>query len=94
VVNDMNRYTLKKMEDKVWVDVKPLMNDVHDVLNMLSNIDTSKLSEEDVKQLDLQILGMKSITVFLGGLLSEYEVREQVQLATEAMKNVNIQTIH
>ena len=90
----MNRYTLKKMDDKVWVDVKPLMNDVHDVLNMLSNIDTSKLSDEDKKQLDLQILGMKSITVFLGGLLGEYEVREQIQLATEAMNNVNIQTIH
>lgn len=90
----MSRYTLKKIDDKVWVDVKPLQHDVHDVLDTLCNIDSEQLSEADKKALDLQILGMKSIIVFLGGLLSEHEVRENIEQANEAMKNVKIETLH
>lgn len=90
----MNRYTLQKIDDKIWVDVRPLMNDVHDVLEQLCKVDISDLNDEERKTYDLRILGLQSVYSFLGALLAEYEIKENIKKAEEQLANVQITTIH
>jgi hypothetical protein len=80
----MNRYTLQKIDDKVWVDLRPLMNDVHDTLQQLCKVDISSMNAEEKRVYD----------TFLGALLAEYDIKENIKSAEAQLANVQITTVH
>ena len=64
-------YELKKMDDKLWVSVHELMNDIKDALEKLTNLSDPRLIEVDKKEIDAKILGLHAIYTFLGALVTE-----------------------
>jgi hypothetical protein len=90
----MNRYTLQKIDDKVWVDLRPLMNDVHDTLQQLCKVDISSMNAEEKRVYDLRLLGLQSVYTFLGALLAEYDIKENIKSAEAQLANVQITTVH
>lgn len=67
----MNYKLVKGPDDTVWVSIQPLMVDVNESLNKLTEIDTSTLSDTDKDIMEFNILGMKAIYTFLGALIQE-----------------------
>jgi hypothetical protein len=69
-------YELVKKDEQTWVNIEPLMNDVLDALTKMKDIKTDTLSDTVLHQLNLKILGLESIYTFLGGLVSEQNLKE------------------
>lgn len=69
-------YELKKLDDTLYVSVEPLMNDVLDALNTMKEINTEGLDNVDQQQMRLKILGLEAIYTFLGGLVTEQNLKD------------------
>jgi hypothetical protein len=52
------------------------MNDVNDALAQMRNISEIGLQQHDVQQLRLKIVGLEAIYTFLGGLVTEQNLKE------------------
>lgn len=77
-------YQLEKGPDgTIWVSVQPLMQDVNHSMKHLMSIDTSTLSDTDKDIMDFNIIGMKAIYTFLGALVQEVKVKEELQKQKE-----------
>lgn len=76
-----------KAEDGiVWVSLQPLMNDVKAALDNAKNIDTSKMTTDEVRGIDFTILAMESVYNFIGSLLTEHNVKEMVDTHEQKLK--------
>jgi hypothetical protein len=72
-----NEYQLKKDEQgTVWVNIQPLQRDIVEHLKILNDIDITHFSEQDIKDLELKMLGLNQIYGFLGALLSEQKLND------------------
>ena len=71
-----NTYELFREDGITWVSIENLMNDVNDALSQMRNISDIGLQEHDVKQLRLKIVGLEAIYTFLGGLVTEQNLKE------------------
>lgn len=72
----MNTYELFREDDITWVSIENLMNDVNDALKKMRNISEIGLEPHDVQQLRLKIVGLEAIYTFLGGLVTEQNLKE------------------
>lgn len=72
----MNTYELFRENDITWVSIENLMNDVNDALLKMRNISEIGLEPHDVQQLRLKIVGLEAIYTFLGGLVTEQNLKE------------------
>lgn len=72
----MNTYELFREDDITWVSIENLMNDVNDALIKMRNISELGLDPADVQQLRLKIVGLEAIYTFLGGLVTEQNLKE------------------
>lgn len=79
----MNYKLVKGPDDTVWVSIQPLMTDVNYSLNKLIEIDVDPLSDTDKDIMDFNILGLKAIYTFLGALLQESKINENLNRPTE-----------
>ena len=71
-----NTYELFREDDITWVSIEHLMNDVNDALVQMRKISEIGLDQHDVQQLRLKIVGLEAIYTFLGGLVTEQNLRE------------------
>ena len=71
-----NTYELFREDDITWVSIENLMNDVNDALGQMRNISEIGLQQHDVQQLRLKIVGLEAIYTFLGGLVTEQNLKE------------------
>jgi len=71
-----NTYELFREDDITWVSIENLMNDVNDALGQMRNISEIGLQPHDVQQLRLKIVGLEAIYTFLGGLVTEQNLKE------------------
>jgi hypothetical protein len=77
LTKQLNSYKLAKGSDNtVWVSIQPLMYDINRSLELLMDIPTDTLKEEDLQHLDFKILGMRAIHSFLGALLTEQQLED------------------
>jgi len=72
----MNTYELFREDGITWVSIENLMNDVNDALGKMRNISELGLDPSDVQQLRLKIVGLEAIYTFLGGLVTEQNLKE------------------
>ena len=72
----MNTYELFREDGITWVSIENLMNDVNDAMLKMRNISELGLDPNDVQQLRLKIIGLEAIYTFLGGLVTEQNLRE------------------
>jgi hypothetical protein len=72
----MNTYELFREDGITWVSIENLMNDVNDALCKMRNISELGLDPSDVQQLRLKIVGLEAIYTFLGGLVTEQNLKE------------------
>lgn len=72
----MNTYELFREDGITWVSIENLMNDVNDALIKMRNISELGLDSSDVQQLRLKIVGLEAIYTFLGGLITEQNLKE------------------
>ena len=75
----MKYQLVKGPDDTVWVSIQPLMDDVNESLKQLVEIDTSTLSDTDKDIMEFNILGMKAIYTFMGALVQESNLKEQLK---------------
>jgi len=71
-----NTYELFREDDITWVSIENLMNDVNDALAQMRKISEIGLEPHDVQQLRLKIVGLEAIYTFLGGLVTEQNLKE------------------
>jgi len=97
-----NTYKLERRTDgHVWVNIKPLMDDIQKNYDNLLEIDKSAFTKEDLDIFELKILGMHSIYQFLGALDFEHRLKEEAlkQAAIDGINNqindsIDLVTIH
>lgn len=75
----MKYQLVKGPDDIVWVSIQPLMDDVNESLKKLVEIDISELSDTDKDIMDFNILGMKAIYTFMGALVQESKIKEELK---------------
>ena len=71
-----NTYELFREDDITWISIEPLMNDINDALIQMRKISEVGLDSVDVQQLRLKIVGLEAIYTFLGGLVTEQNLKE------------------
>ena len=71
-----NTYELFREDDITWVSIEHLMNDVNDALVQMRKISEIGLDSHDVQQLRLKIVGLEAIYTFLGGLVTEQNLKD------------------
>lgn len=72
----MNTYELLREDGITYVSIENLMNDVNDALIKMRNISEVGLEPHDIQQLRLKIVGLEAIYTFLGGLVTEQNLKE------------------
>lgn len=72
----MNTYELFREDGITWVSIENLMSDVNDALLKMRKISEVGLDSTDVQQLRLKIVGLEAIYTFLGGLVTEQNLKE------------------
>jgi len=71
-----NTYELFREDDITRVSIEHLMNDVNDALVQMRKISEIGLDQHDVQQLRLKIVGLEAIYTFLGGLVTEQNLKD------------------
>ena len=72
----MNTYQLFREDGITWVSIENLMSDVNDAMIKMKQISEVGLEQHDVQQLRLKIVGLEAIYTFLGGLVTEQNLKE------------------
>lgn len=72
----MNTYELFREDGITWVSIENLMSDVNDAMIKMRQISEVGLEQHDVQQLRLKIVGLEAIYTFLGGLVTEQNLKE------------------
>ena len=67
----MNTYTLKRIDDTLYVSVEPLIKDIRKAVYDLQQLDTNDFNDKDMELLNLKIKGLVTIHGFLHSLLQE-----------------------
>jgi len=72
----MNTYELFREDGITWVSIENLASDVNQALVKMRKISEVGLEPHDVQQLRLKIVGLEAIYTFLGGLVTEQNLKE------------------
>ena len=89
VTNDATPEQLKGMEytyrlmkggdGYLYVSIQPLMKDIAKSIAAMQGIDTSGMSEEAERIFDLKMLGLVTVYEFLGGFITEQQLKDKKQ---------------
>lgn len=80
---------IKGSEGYLYVSIQPLMKDIAKSIAKMQDMDVSSLSEENKKIFDLKILGLTTVYEFLGGFITEQQLKDN---AEELKGNIPLNT--
>lgn len=73
------RYHLQEGPDGViWVSVQPLIQDCREILDNAISLDTSTMTDSEIKGVDFTIMSIKSVIEFLNSLLLEHNTNKSI----------------
>jgi hypothetical protein len=64
-----------------WVTLEPLLQEVLERSEDAKAIDISKMSESEIKGIDFTILAIESVANFIKSLLTEHQLKREVEEA-------------
>lgn len=80
---------IKGADGHTYVSVQPLMNDIQVSIDKMQTMNVSHLSEDNQRIFDLKLLGLTTVYQFLGGFVTEQQLKEK---AAELKGHVSINT--
>lgn len=80
------RYQVVAGPDGVhWITIEPLIQDLLEACDLLLKIDTQDLTEQQIQDLNMKIVGVKNVKDFFSAILTELsleQLREEKQNET------------
>ena len=75
-------YQMHTAEDGItWVTIQPLLQETSQRVQDAKAIDISKMSESEIKGIDFTILAIESVANFIKSLLTEHQLKREVEEA-------------
>jgi hypothetical protein len=73
-------YTYKMIkggDGHLYISVQPLMRDIAKSVAIMQQMDVSDLNEDNQKIFDLKLLGLTTVYEFLGGFVTEQQLKDK-----------------
>ena len=64
-------------DGELWCTIKPLMADIQNAMEDMTEIDSGKLNQEDYYIFQMKLLGLKTVYEFLGALQTEQFLKDE-----------------
>lgn len=77
---------IKGADGHLYVSIQPLMKDIATSIAKMQDMDVSHLSEDNQKIFDLKLLGLTTVYEFLGGFITEQQLKD----AASEIKGTNV----
>tara|TARA_R110002126_G_scaffold19745_6_gene74111 strand:+ start:976 stop:1239 length:264 start_codon:yes stop_codon:yes gene_type:complete len=75
-------YQTHRADDGItWVTLEPLLQEVLERQEDAKAIDISKMSDDEIRGIDFTILAIESVANFIKALLTEHQLKQEVEEA-------------